>query len=312
MTNLHTIIGRINQRLYSKHVATRTNYFPKDIHGYHFEKALKFGTSLSGYSFALYKKGKKRALGKAYFGIQRNHLYFGLQNEIRTYKLLATKNSGAIKINKIYFDIPKIIDVVRDGNKLIALMEEKEGSTKIEKRNLVETYEGAIEYIKKLRVSKELKQSINNVSRYYMLFTSPVVLLFALHYRPKLRALIFKNYLYFIMNWKITSKYKWNTLIHRDLRASLLKTKNRVFVIDWQLASTSNDLLEFAQLFITYFENNGMGINFDGFRRINKLTYQENILFKVITIYVLLTEIGFVKTKKYADEKSLLEKILDR
>lgn len=310
MTNLHTIIGRLNQKLIINQTRFAKVAFPKKIGNYSLDKILKFRTSLSGYAFAEYRNSKKIALAKAYFGKNKNHLYYGLRNEINTYKLLTKNNLKPTKINNKYYDIPKIINVVNEETKLIALLEKVDATTKIKQKDLIKIYENVIIYIEKLKVTKSLKKEINNISPLYLLLTSPIIFLFALYRRPKLKKLLFNNYFFFIKNWKITKKYKWDTLIHRDLRASILLSKKFVHVIDWQLASISNDLLEFAQLFVTYFENKKMGIEFKKFERINKLTDEENKLFKLIIIYVLFTEIGFVKTKKFTDEKLLLEKLL--
>lgn len=310
MTNLYTIIGRINQRLSIKQNLSKDIAFPERIGKYKLEKILRFDVSLSGYAFARYRNGKRSAIAKAYFGSSKNHLFYGLQNEITTYVSLRQKNKVSVKINNRYFNIPRVIDTAIDENKLILLLEEISNTTKIKTREYLHIYEDVITYIEGLKVTRSLKKKVNSISPYYMLATSPFILFFALLHRPKLKSLLLNSYTYFIKNWIVTNKYRWNTLVHRDLRASILIAKNKVFVIDWQLASISNELLEYAQLFVTYLENKRMGINFDGFKRIKNLTTEEKILFKVITIHVLLTEIGFVKTKKLIDEKILLEKII--
>jgi thiamine kinase-like enzyme len=130
--------------------------------------------------------------------------------------------------------------------------------------------------------------------------------------KPQFVKEIFSAGIFFIRHWKNLDKFDWNTLVHRDLKETILKSGENYYIIDWQTAAISNPMLEIAQLYLTYWDNSKLRFNVFKLDIAQEIFESEESIncFKLLCLYTALIEIGFVKIKKSSDEKSFLQAVI--
>jgi hypothetical protein len=292
--------------------------FPEAVGKYRLSKQMHHLKSFNIYSHAIYTDNKgNKYFAKAWFGNSYDSAYFWLKNEIYVYEsALFVNKTGTHKYSPSSISIPKFECCYENDKCLILLCEYiSNPQNTSDPDKIIDYYNSAIRFMHSYSTQfhKRLKSRIFQIRPFYLILSIPLMSVILLFNKPK----YFKHLLnitgYLFLNLSGIFHGDWNILIHRDLRESIIKTRNQLYLVDWQTAVFSHPAMELASLICTYWENNRIGIKATelGLYRETVNNLNSFKIFKILCFYTLITEILLVKTKSDEDELSLMRYLLN-
>jgi thiamine kinase-like enzyme len=317
MNNIEIYLNRLTDLFATtdKNQLSDNNFceFPLKIENYHLYKILNFKKPFNMYYFALYKnKYNKIYFAKAWMGKNKNAGYTWLKNELFIQQVA---NQASLKV-KSNFNIPAIATVYEDSNRLIIITDYVKHEHFYEtKTNLVNVYNKAINYIFTLSESIDFKSlpRLMRLKPSFILFSLPLLYVKIILINPENIKKLTKLIFYIYQNAYTLFQGNWNSLVHRDLRGSILKKHNQYFIIDWQLAALSSPYLELAQMLFTYTESGKFPHFLLGLNKMIQLKKNPKklIQLKCLAFYTIFVELALVKVKTINDINCYLDNIVN-
>lgn len=247
LTNQQYIfVERAKQKLLGSKRKTKESRrirLPKKVNSFSLQKELLMKHSMSGYRFGEYKdKNGKKVFAKVWFGDKKDTYYYWLKNEVFIY---STATNSKFKRSLM----PKFMEAHENQNTLVLLIEYINSNCLSFKKE-IKLYDETVSKVRKLG-NKFYKTLLPRIGRTGLLtFVGSYILLsfsFMVKDRSLLPLMLRVNHL-LLKSFLVLAKSNWDTLIHNDLRNSILLYKSSVKIIDWQLATYSNKFLEIGQI----------------------------------------------------------------
>lgn len=313
--NIKILISRFRDSLSMKENNLLKKHSPNDvpeyISGYRLINVIDPNKPFNMYRFANYKnKAGKKVFAKIWNGKIKNSAFYWLKNEIHFYEIISKIN---IMPDRKHISIPKLIDTYQEKNRLIMFIESIQHITvRPNNSQLTKLYDEVIDYIQ--IISKKLTSHNKNIFLHigpFEIFIGSLILsIRAVFLRPELWKEIVKINLYLIKHIELINNQKWDQLVHRDLRGSVLMNGNNKYIIDWQTVAISHPLLELAQLTLTHTENGKFPSYLAELNIYQRMLKTNNLpIYKCLCNYVALVELALVNIKEITDTKIFLNSI---
>ncbi len=316
--NIKLLLSRLSDALFSWKPSSsleEAGQLPDKVGDFEFVSEIQVDKSIKLYRYAIYKDGNGRpGFAKAWFGQRKNTAYYWLENGIAVLSAFTSIDQAGATPDKSKFRLPALYHTYKQKGCLMYISEyAPESQEDFTDEELVDLYDQAIKYTRSFggKALKTLKAHILTISPYKILFSLPLISLKALLSRPSLWKEILRGFFFSLGHGPDLFSLKWNTLVHRDVRGTILKSGDKYYIVDWQTAAITNSMLEIAQLFFTYWV--GAKLSFDIFKleTAREVFVSEKVLnsFKIICTYTALVEMGFVKIKSQEDEETFLKNL---
>ncbi len=314
-TDTQFLISRVRDIFYQPQATSiPENSFrqlPSQIGKFYLKKIVKYHKPVNLYVFGYYEqKNGIKAFAKAWVGYQHNSAYYWLKHESEAVAVL----NCAQKYKTDKFAVPRILSVYEDSHHLVILFQRvMSPSDKFTQKKLVQLYDGAISFIDKTgrKIYSQLSDKVLNISALQILVSLPVITIGAIYKHPQLFSKILRMQIFIYRHSHALLSETWKDLVHRDLRYSILVSKGKNYIVDWQTVAFSHRYLELAQLLHTSTEQNKFPsflLRLHLFSEIFKSS--SNIaLFKCLSFYVSLVELALVNTKSVTDETLFINQI---
>jgi len=312
------LLNRVKNALFSSRgnlISKGLGFFPLQINGFKFVKTIYVDKKVKMYEYAEYQnKKKEKAFAKVWFGQRKNNAYYWLKNETNIFSSARAANGNNRNLS---FSLPKLYGIYENENTLILLVEKIPNyKDEFPERVLINIYNNALQFIRVFgsKINNNARAKILNITPKLLLLSLPLLTVKSIKNRPDLWREILASSYFFLRNVRCLFNSRWDCLVHRDLRGSILLAQGHYYIIDWQTVAFSSPLLELAQLLMTYWENDRLG--FDVFR----IDYAKKLLtsdldlncLNLLCIYLAFVEISLINIKTRSEEKTFLHYILDR
>lgn len=279
--------------------------FPKEIGNFIFLKKFFPDKVIKSFNFAIYEnKNGKKAIAKQWNRSCKWIDYHWLNNEINVYKEINRIIANNPEVNRKYpnMHIPELLDVVREKNVLIMLIEKIEGESikTTSTREQVSIFQNVIEYLNFLGSMMESsgKKVLIKRNMWYVATTSIFISVLAILKHPKKTLSILHGLLFLSLNiFKIFDK---NDMIfaHRDLQPDHIIMKDDNFwIIDFQISAITNKAFDLAGLMIFMWNSSDFCDMFEKNYIIDFLSKDKNnfYVYKALSIHLALYNLGILK-----------------
>ncbi len=223
--------------------------FPKYLNDYQFVQNFGEEKHFGDYQFALYKD----SAGEMYFvkkwtGKRKNRAYHFLKNEVESYKYLNLCKS----VNDI--TVPKLINIIEDKDTLCVILERVGGKdlSNLTPNDKINLFEKAMQFLASTNIPSS-KYKIDKRPPLFWIAILPLITIKAIILHPKLLVPILKGFCFVVSNSARLISRKQRSLIHRDFNDyNILMGKKNNCLIDFQLASVADPIIDRVVLFLKY------------------------------------------------------------
>lgn len=296
-------------------------YFPPRIANFYFVEEFCPDKEAKHFYFAVYKdETGNRAIAKMWNRSCKYINRYWLLNEINVYREIHKTIAQNRQIEQEYpnIHIPNLISVVQEKDQLILLIEEIVGKTlnNFITEKQVSVFNDAINFINFLgsKMDSRGKSFLIKRNMGYIALMFPFAFALAIIKHPMKFGTILRGAIYLSLNIFRIFNLKDVNLVHRDLYPEHIIVRGNVAsIIDFQISTIANPAFELIGLMI-YMWNNA-----DFCRVMEKSPLMEEVKkdknkfysYKILSIYIAIYNLGFVKTIPEVQILSYLRYSLD-
>lgn len=262
------------------------NNFPYFLSEYRFSAILNEDKQLGIYSIARYlDKNNNPVIVKRWAGRHKDLRYLWLNNEIKTYEL----------INKLHLDskvkTPKLLKVIEGKNVLymvIEFMKDKDLSD-LKPKEKVDSFISVLLFLEKVGIHSDLDSSgIAHRRPLFWIAILPLISARAIINNPRNFISILRSIIYVVLSLPQLLSRSERGLVHRDLNDhNVFYNKGELFVIDFELASIADPLIDWAILFLKYSKDEKFTNYLKKMPRFQTLI-KDNVARRVLCAYLII------------------------
>ncbi len=233
-----------NETYYYNH---SRDFYPKRLGNFTFADTFMKQERSGLYSLAIYKDPKgKKVIVKRWSGKNKDLSYRWLKNEINVYRLLGRNSHN--------FCTPELLKVVETKDKLYMIIELLEGKdlSMSSTKEKVAAFSEVLLFLQKIDISDQ-KRKIALRGPLFWFLILPYASTKAIIKHPNKFIPILKSAMFAFLASPFILARRQRTLIHRDLNdTNVFKKGDRVCVLDFELASIADPLIDWAILLLKY------------------------------------------------------------
>jgi serine/threonine protein kinase len=263
---------------------------------YKFKKNIPSKSNNGKFSYALFEDERRN---KAFAKICSNKLmgssHYWLSNEASVYRCLSLT-----KLPKANVKVPKYVKYIYPDTLLTEYINHPKASA-LSQKEQSKAIISCLTFIAKLN-SKKFTPKIIIRSRFYWVLLLPYITTAALVCHPRLFQTIAKAVIYLLTNLSKLVTDKTMKFVHRDLRPdNILVAEHTYWILDFQLASMTNPMVEYAVALLENWEN-------EIIKKYLIDKYTNNDLFRFFVVYFALYDLGSAKPNPVFNMVSSIKK----
>lgn len=272
--------------------------FPKYLEGRKYKLDYELRTVKTTYRFGIYKdQAGKKYIAKTWFGNKKDREYLEIVNEFNFYNFISDNETI---FNKAEIYTPKFYSAYLDEGIFMILLDYVNGKQMYKLNDQIKIAQSLsiIDKMKNVHDDTPLNK-LSDIKKTNILSfkLKYLTLMFALFVK---RRISISNFVYIIKTYlslhgSLGNKSKWSIILSDLNSANILVSKDKTYLIDFQLAGVFMMSLELSNLYYRYSNNLSVLKLIKTNLKKNKINIKE---FKFMLLYSMLSDMLFNRNRK--------------